>query len=170
MSIFTLDKSTAPTADNIDDSSIVTLAGASIFNLVGNAVASNETIGTLKVLGGVDGQTLSENYVNATGAAGLMTLTAGNFSRGPGGVATIRGTNLGGTSGANAVQIKFTNPPTTLGGGGASGSPTISIIPGLLTDNVITTNGYVGYFNNSAGQGSGFAAYDPTVGLRVDRE
>lgn len=167
VSSLTIDKSGTLSSDNIDDNTNINLAGAGALNLVGNAAASSETIGNVSVLGGADAQYFGNNFVNATGGAGAMTLTANSFSRGTASIVTFRGTNLGAASGANAVEIKFTTAPTTLGGGGAAGTPTISIMPGVLSDNVITSNGFSGNINNSNGLGSGFATYDPTVGVRA---
>src|SRR5207247_1163104 len=121
----------------------------------------------LVVVGGVDDRYAGQNYFNATGSGTttLTTLNSSSFQRQAGALMTFRGPNLGGTTGNSPVQVLFDSAPTLVGSG-ASGTPAVGVMPGVLSDNVIASGGFVGNISTAAGLGSGFATYDATVGVR----
>ncbi|HYO07636.1 MAG TPA: autotransporter-associated beta strand repeat-containing protein, partial [Tepidisphaeraceae bacterium] len=100
-------------------------------------------------------------------AAQPLTLTAGALgTRTYGSTQLYRGTNLGSTPGAGVASIFFTAAPTVstigetasfaaLSGVAGSGTTQAAVLRGALAD------------GSATGTGSGFATYDPAVGVRV---
>jgi autotransporter-associated beta strand protein len=105
----------------------VNLAGGT-FNLNGanNAVAMTQTLGPLTLQPG-------PSVVNVTRAAGTPQLVFGSFARNSGGFVNFTGTALG--TGTADGRILFTTPPVSVGGGGAPGTKTMSIVPGARSGN-----------------------------------
>jgi autotransporter-associated beta strand protein len=66
---------------------------------------------------------------------GATLASTGAIVRSPGALVGFTGVNLGATPGANVGTITFATPPTLVGGGGAAGSSTISIIPYAVAAN-----------------------------------
>ena len=62
---------------------------------------------------------------------------------------------MGTAAGANTSRIKFDTAPLLLGGGGAAGTPTISVVPFAAVDTSATGTG-----------GNSIATYDSVLGLR----
>ena len=73
----------------------------------------------------------------------------------------MRGTNPGNTPGAGVSTITTGAAPTLIGGGGAAGSTTISIVPWALGN--LTANTSLTTANTLS---SGLVTYDPTNGYR----
>ena len=100
----------------------VALAGGT-FNLNGanNAATMTQTVGPL-ILTGSSAITVTRNL------AGTPELIFSNLNRAFGAFANFTGTALG--SGTNDGRILFTSAPALVGGGGAAGTTTMSILPG----------------------------------------
>src|SRR5205823_4156134 len=108
--------------------------------VIGNAGVYNQALGT------VTGNGLTQVLANTTGAATSGTqVTIANYVRGAGASAVFAGPNLGNAAVAagqlvtqgNVVltQLNGAAPGSALvGGGGAAGSTTISILPWALGD------------------------------------
>ncbi len=86
-------------------------------------------------------------------------LTADSFVQNARTVTFFRGTNLGvntlASQTAGSANISFTNAPSLVGGGGAAGTTTVSILP--RSYGAITTSNV----------GDGLVTYDSTNGIRV---
>ncbi|MFM7088185.1 MAG: autotransporter-associated beta strand repeat-containing protein [Candidatus Paceibacterota bacterium] len=124
-----LDNSTTAVVDRLGDAIILTMNGGA-FEFTGNSAGvTTETIGQLAIAAG-------HNTVTVTpGAGGLTRLTFANnpgFNRTAGASVLFRGASFGATPGANVSTLMFTTAPTLIGGGGAAGSTTISIIKGAF--------------------------------------
>ena len=87
------------------------------------------------------------------------TLTAQSLVLDPGAVLLVRGSTLGQTLGANVANVKFATTPMLVGGNGAAGTTTISIVPQLL--GATTDGGGVGQVWDQT-----FVTYDAQTGLR----
>ncbi len=143
--------------DRLGDAKTVTLTGGEL-RLNGQAFTgaalnanASETIGTLALSKGYS--TLFTSLGNA-GSSGT-TLNAA-LSRSAGTTAFAKGGSLGGA--APTQKILFTNAQSAFlkGGGGAAGTPTVSIYPFMVADG---TNAF-------AGSSSNFATYDAN-GIRA---
>ena len=95
--------------------------------------------GTLIVdgIGGINGDANAGGISMLTlynGKARFHPMTAGSLIRTNNAVALFRGANLGNAPGNYVCNLTFTTPPTAelVGGGGAEGTTTISIIPWAL--------------------------------------
>jgi autotransporter-associated beta strand protein len=121
------------------------------FNFIGNASSfSSEILGRFN--GAAPGAPTwgpGNDVINVTGAAtgapaavAFLTnngATSFVFVREAGASVLIRGTGLGlGAVGATGVtNVLLSSTPTVMGGGGPSGSPTISIMPGVIASSVV---------------------------------
>lgn len=121
--------STAANPNRINDAARLRMAGGE-FVLTGssNAAATHETIGAITLAAGNAGTiTVSPGYVTSQ-----AELAAASLSREQGAVGLVRGNNLGAAAGANTSRLFLATAPTLVGGGGAAGSTTISIVPYLI--------------------------------------
>jgi len=170
---FTGTSAAAPTTDielNADNITFETNMG-----LVGGPRTKSLKLsgGSVNVGGRSDANTVETNANALTlgpGAASTVTITpngaknaqfySGSLVRSAGaGVINFRGMGLGTNTLAsltsNSVNVVFGTSPLLLGAGGAPGSKTISILPGVVADTSV------------AGSGIGLATYDATYGLRA---
>jgi autotransporter-associated beta strand protein len=132
--------------------SSVTLNGPVASNLTvtaaGNTGANTiDTItGALSFGAGASGASTVSLTPNTTTTPMNTQLDAGSLSIAAGSTVLFRGTSLGADTIASqtggTTNIKFNTTPTLLGGGGAAGSTTISIIAGALGDTLATGNGF----------------------------
>jgi autotransporter-associated beta strand protein len=126
--------------------STTTLSGALTIDGAATSLASNGDN-----LGGIATITLTPSGTRNT------TLSASDLVRANNGVVFFRGTNLGGTLGANGVSnITFSAPTLTLsGGGGSAGSTNISIL------------GWAVGATTASGNANTFVTYDTVNGIRT---
>ena len=114
----------------------------------GNDIVS----GKLSVLSGLGRVRVNPN------AAKHLTLQIGSFENSPTSLTWFCGTNLGlspaSSLEANHANIMFDTAPSLVGGGGAAGTTTVSIIP------------YAVCATNDTDYGFSFATYDTTLGVR----
>ncbi len=124
------------------------------FAVTGNAVANTtESLGALNLTSGYSTVTLTPD------AARNTQVTFASLARTTGASGLFRGTNLG----ANAVaaqtagssNIVFTAAPTLTGGGGNSGTATVSIVAGAIG---------AGGASGSSSSGTDFVTYNPPTG------
>jgi len=91
-------------------------------------------------------------------AAKHMTMEIGALVQSCDSTLNVRGTNLGlspaADLAANHSTLKFTTAPTLVGGGGAAGTTSVSILPWTVCS------------TNDQDYGIGFATYDSTYGVR----
>lgn len=141
-------------------------SGAVNSNRIGDAAAINLGSGSLtvntnsavvnEVVGAISGS--GYNTIGMTVSAGTspVQISATSLSRTDRGTFLIRGSNLGtgaSISGANGYLTLGTGP-TLVGGGGAAGTTTISILPWAIGD------------TSGSGTGSSFVTYGATTGFR----
>lgn len=140
----------------------VNLKGASL-NVLGNTTAhSNETITGALTIGAPTTAAVGPgaNTVTLTAQSGANTrLTADSLVRADQGAVFFRGTNLGvntiASNTAGSSNIVFTGTaPTLVGGGGAAGSQTISILPWAVGS------------SSASGNPTSFVTYDAN-GIRL---
>ena len=150
----TLDNSGLTGVNRLNDTATLTSRGA-LITTTGNAnTASAETFGNLTLANGVTDINL------IPGTAG-SSLTTSGITRQNGATLFVRGTNLGAAPGAGNATILSTTAPALVGGGGAAGSTTISIVPWALGNLLATTANNV-TVDTSCTQ----VTYDPTAGFR----
>ncbi len=143
----TLNNATGAVNPNrIADSAGITLNN-SFIQLSGTSTGGlTETVGNLTI--GAGGRSFV-TIATTPAAATIKTLQFGDLIRQNNAVVTFRGDTLGTTATARN-EIKFTTAPTLVGGGGAAGSTTISILPfargGTAAANAST--GFVTYAAN----------------------
>lgn len=147
--VLTLDNSSANNTNRIADGAEIDMNGGSFDYSGSSSTNASETVGALLLAFG-------QNTITVTpGAGGSTVLTFANLSRNAGAMALFRGTSLGSAPAANVSTIYFDDDPVLVGGGGAAGSLTVSIIAGVFGDaslsgtgsdmvtyNLGTTNGY----------------------------
>ncbi|MFA5119199.1 MAG: autotransporter-associated beta strand repeat-containing protein [Candidatus Omnitrophota bacterium] len=131
----TLDNASANNTNRIADGATFNMNGG-IFNFIGSgSAAATESIGDLALISGL-------NYVSVTpGAGGATTLTCASLTRNSGAAVVFRGSNLGVTPAANVSTLYFNDEPALVGGGGAAGSFTVSIISGAFGDSSLSGSG-----------------------------
>jgi autotransporter-associated beta strand protein len=136
----------------INDTASVTLnSGYLLFNNAASTAAFSETIGNLVVNAGAN----QINFRTTPAASTIRTVQFGTITRNNNALLLVRGDALGGTATARN-EIKFTNSPTLIGGGGAAGTTNQSIVPWMR-----------GAFNGEIASGPGrFVTYDSN-GLRT---
>jgi autotransporter-associated beta strand protein len=124
----TLDNSLAAGNNNnrIGDSAAITISGGALLISGANGGGTVEDVGALSGQGAVfvtiDAGT-SGNTGTTLQADSLTRVNRGQF------VFRANNTGFGGTPGSNVAQLNFNTAPTLVGGGGAAGSTTISILP-----------------------------------------
>ena len=146
-----LDNSAANNNDRIAGTLIL---NGGEFVVVGNATANTtESLGALNLSSGYSTVTLTPD------AARNTQVTFASLARTAGASGLFRGTNLGANSVASQTagssNIVFTTAPTLTGGGGSSGTATVSILAGAI--------GAGGAFGNSSA-GTDFVTYNPPTG------
>lgn len=144
-----LNSSTINNSDRLNDAAGITMRGAAL-TLTGNAAAAtNETVGAVTLASGVNTITLTPN------ASQAASLNAASFTRQNNASLFVRGTSLGAAAAPNVAQVTSAVAPALVGGGGADGSTTISIVPWV-----------VGNTSAAATVGSSFVTYNATTGFR----
>jgi hypothetical protein len=130
---FRLNNGSGNNNNRLTDSAPVVLAGGT-FQLDGNASANTaEFVGALTL--GAGQSTIAAN----PNAAQPTALTFASASPGTaGGTVLFRGAGLGGALAAGAANVTFSTNPSLVGGGGAAGSTTLSILPWAVAS---STNG-----------------------------
>jgi autotransporter-associated beta strand protein len=155
---FTLDNSIHNITDRIDDTASVTMTSGGNLLVTGNGAAnSSERVGTLTVAATPNVAATSADAVisvDPNGVTHSASLTAGALVRSSGQV-LFRSTWLGEPPGAGVGSIYFDATPTHVGGGGATGTPTISIMERALGA------------SSATGDGTGFTTYDAVNGVRL---
>jgi len=141
-----LDNTGTNVTNRLSDTAAITLGGTVTF--LGNSAApSSETTGGLLLLpNGVAAVGIS---ANAAQPSSITIASLGQSSTTSEGMVVFRAANLGGTPGPGTANVYITSTPTLVGGGGAAGTPTVSILPYALTD------------TSSTGKGTSFATYGP---------
>ncbi len=155
--------------------------GAAALDRLGNAVPVTLHAGSLSVLGSAQGPVVEAmgalsggsglGSVRLAGAAGAATdpaviLVPASFAPAPGAVVRFSGRQLGGAvpGAAGVDSVVFADAAGTLaqliGGSGAAGTPTLSILPGAL--GVLPA----GQRDPAAPTGTSFVTYDPVRGVR----
>lgn len=122
--------------NRLSDTAAMTLRGINFVDTGNASATSSETVGAV---------TLASSYSSflvTPGASAGNSLTMASLTRQNNSTAAFRGTGLGGTPGAGVANIYSTAAPTLVGGGGAAGSTTMSILPwgyGNSTSSVLFT-------------------------------
>jgi autotransporter-associated beta strand protein len=117
----------------------VALAGGTLtLNGANFAATVPQNLNTLSLGSGYNTVTANRN------SAGTPQLVLANVTQAKGSHVNFTGTSLGATA-INAPQVRFMSPPALVGGGGAAGSKTISIMPGArYTYDWVTHDGTTG--------------------------
>lgn len=143
--------STGNLANRINDSATVDLRSGVISHR-GAAAGSSETLGATRVAG----YSIIEMQPATAGAAALTLASLERVDRG---VLLVRGKNLGNDAVASHGSVFIGGAtPAMVGGGGAAGSTTVSIVPWMV-GNYSTTS--------STGSLNSFVTYSETGGLRA---
>jgi autotransporter-associated beta strand protein len=143
-----LDSSGANGLNRLPDSGPVLMSGNTSITLIGNgSEATTESIGDVSITGPV---TLTVR----PGAGQHAAVTAASLNRNAGATMLFRGPNLGQNPGPDTANVLVSFVPVLTGGGGAAGTPAISILPYALGDTSVT------------GTGSSLVTYDPVTGVR----
>jgi len=136
---FNLDNSTTSVTTRLNNATppAITMNGGN-FNYLGcnnTSTTAAETDGALNI-------TTGYNIVTVTpGTGGSTTMTFASLSRTAGAEVLFRGTTLGTTPAAGVSTLVFTASPGLTGGGGNSGTNTVSIIKGAFGDGSLTGTG-----------------------------
>ena len=140
-----LDNTATTGIDRLGAAKDLTINGGE-FKYTGNGSAqSNESTGALILNNGF-------NIVTCVAAAGGQTvMTFTSITRNNAATVLFRGTNLGANEGAGNANIKL-GAPALVGGGGAAGSTTISILPYAIGDTSATGSG-IGFVTNNVDGG-----------------
>ncbi len=142
--------STGNLADRINDSAAVFLKGGTVVLRTAPS-GSSETLGATSAAG-------YSSLQAQPGSAGAGVLTLASLERADRGVLLVRGQNLGNTAVANHGKIVVNGAvPALVGGGGAAGSTTQSIVPWMVGN--FSTSGSTGNVNS-------FVTHDAATGLR----
>ncbi len=150
----TLTNSTTTGIDRLNNTGAITSHGV-LITTTGNATtASAETAGALILANG-------NTTINVTPGTAGSSLNFASLTRQGGSTLFVRGTTLGNTPGAGVATITAGAAPTLLGGAGAAGSTTISIVPWILGN--LTANISLSAANTA---GSSLVTYDATNGFR----
>lgn len=146
------DNTSTNLANRIANSAAIHLSGGALEYRGSAGAASTETVGTITLLANT---TSTVDLQPGTGQSAAITSTGLNYQTGAG--VLYRAQGLGGAAGTFA-QFKFNTAPSgaaVVGGGGAPGTTTISVLSGSFGD------------DTAGGAGSGLVTYDPTVGVRL---
>jgi fibronectin-binding autotransporter adhesin len=174
-------------SNRINNGATINLAGGSLVLKGATTAASSEIVGPANLAGNTG--SIVEVVPGATQTAALFFSgpTTGGLVRtnlsGFGSTLTLRAPGLGGTT-AGTGQINFINSaspttgPTLVGGGGAAGSNSVSILPGVFgedsasgaiglttTDSVPATAGFPQYFRSRLLTASEYTAGLPDAGI-----
>ncbi len=142
-----LDSGTTNNLNRLNDSAGISLHRSSLV-LTGNSAGTTETVGAI-TFSGASGLAVTPN------SASNSALTAASITRADRGALILTGTNLGGTGANSSNIIATSNANITgalVGGGGAGGTTTISILPYAYAVNTVTTaSGQLVTYDNSLG-------------------
>src|SRR5205807_128492 len=105
-------------------------------------------------IGTTSGTAASQFNLVTINTGSSATMTFASYTRSTPAAVLFRGGNLGTAPGAGVSNVFFTTTPTLVGGGGATGTSTVSLIPGAFAATA-----------NNAANGE-FATYD-TNGVRA---
>ncbi|HMP01132.1 MAG TPA: hypothetical protein PKC45_01405, partial [Gemmatales bacterium] len=113
------------TGGRINDAASITLGSGVLNVLIGSSGSYNEVVDGLILESGHSSVSLTPQPSTAAQLS-FSTLTRQNRA-----TALFRGASLGNTPGANVATVSFSTPPVAdlIGGGGAAGTTTISILP-----------------------------------------
>ncbi len=159
---FRLNYNLGNTATNtrVSTGTAITSTGG-FLEVIGNTGVIKQSLGTVNA-GGLTTLLAATNGAITPAAGAATEVTVSNLVRSTGGTVTFAGPNLGGAAVAAGLgaalgnviltQINGAAPGTALvGGGGAAGSTTISILPWALGDAATTVSNF--------GAGTGFVTY-----------
>ena len=125
-----LDNTPTNNTNRLSDTAGVALGGGFVTVFGNNTVATTETAGALTL---ASGQSTIDLFPGASAGA---QLTFASLSSGTGTVLfNATGNNLGAAPGSGVANVLFTTAPTLIGGNGAAGTTTISILPQALSTN-----------------------------------
>lgn len=130
--------------DKLGDAATVTLGFGALHATSTDAADVTEVVGQLALMPN------TANTITVVGDSAAMILNASSFQGASGGVALVRGPNLGQAGGS---QISFDTAPTLVGGSGAAGATNRGIMSLVVADPTPT------------GAGSSFATYDAVNGV-----
>jgi autotransporter-associated beta strand protein len=157
-----LDSGTAANNNRLNDSAPITLNTGTLEIRSNLSSAAVENVGAITITGG---STLMANSwgVNSTANA---TLNASSLTRSSRGTLTVLGANLGsanaiGHTSSTTGNIVVGAGPALVGGGGASGSTNVSIVPFAFAYNGAIPNG-----GTTGPIGGQLVTYDATNGFR----
>jgi fibronectin-binding autotransporter adhesin len=142
--------STGNLADRVNDAAAVDMRSG-VISFRAASTGSTETLGATRVAG--------YSIIEARGgSAGAGALTLSSLERVDRGVLLVRGQNLGNNAATNHGNLFVGGAaPAMVGGGGAAGSSTLSIVPWMVGSYSTTS---------STGNVNTFVTYDPATGLR----
>jgi autotransporter-associated beta strand protein len=103
---------------------VVMNGGAITLSGFNNASVMNQTFGDLTLNAGLSTFTVNRN------SNGTPTLVFDSLTQASGSFAQFSSNTTLGSAATNVARITFTTPPATIGGGGADGSNTISLVKG----------------------------------------
>jgi fibronectin-binding autotransporter adhesin len=109
--------------DRLSDTAAMTLRGLNFVDTGNAAATSSETIGAVTLASSLN------TFLVTPGAGAGNSVTMASLTRTNNSTVGFRGTGLGGTPGSGVANINSTAAPALIGGGGAAGSTTISILP-----------------------------------------
>lgn len=127
-----------------------------------NDASKAETVGDMTLVAGANTITVQANASVGT-TIRTMTITAATLTRSNASTLLVRGNNLGDiTAAVNAGRVVITTAPAGanfVGGGGAAGTTTISIVPWAIGSSTATGS-------TAHGTGNSFVTYAGTTGFR----
>ena len=133
MGTVNLDNSGTNTTNRLSDTAAMSLRGTNFISTGNAAASSSETIGAVTAVNGFN------TFLVAPGTGQANSLTMASLARQNNSTFSFRGTGLGGTPGAGVANIYSTTAPTLVGGGGAAGTTTQSIVPYAIGNSGATT-------------------------------
>jgi fibronectin-binding autotransporter adhesin len=147
----TLDSSAtgANNSNRLSSTAALTFNGTYLVVNGNSAAATNQAVGATTLGSGNTFTAITPSTAKAT------SFTFSSLARSYNATLSLTGTSLGATPGADVATVLSTTAPTLVGGGGAAGSTTISIVP-WATGNTTANN--VG--------GTSFVTYSNTAGFR----
>jgi autotransporter-associated beta strand protein len=136
----------------LNNNTVLSLGGTFLLSSSSAGLSSNEVITTLQI----PSDTAATVSLTA-GTTSFAQLSAQSLLVGPRATVLFRGTTLGsGVPGTNnTTNVVFTTAPTLVGGGGAAGTPNVSILPFAFGD------------SSGSGNGNNLVTYDGTNGVRL---
>jgi autotransporter-associated beta strand protein len=149
-----IDNSSNNLSNRVNDAAPITMESATI-SFRANSAGSTETVGALSVAG----FSVLEARPGSASPNGAGSLAASSISRSDHGVLFVRGQNLGVPASSAYSLISTTGAaPGLIGGGGAPGSNSMSIVPWAVA--AYSTSNSTTFSPNS------LATYDPVNGFR----